>query len=328
MIQNFIPATDKLEAVNRLSYLARGPLEELGPGSKERKSVLITLAKALALPDEMHKLSKPQLGAMLAKELDVPWDKECWSTGSTITLPGLNRLLEGAQRICTPHEVASKSAVQEAFSMISIIKDCMPPNFDGRTAIDTMFHAASTQWAQSEWQGFFFEFLTIPRFINHMGGGPIQSPGNTKFDFMSSHIWDLKTHVEGKSEVILNDQTATKWAIESGGLGFVILTGKAEFDPDFRIWFTKFKHERGKDPRPRVGERKFVRRLKSSFKPTKIEVFYFPDADAWKQAETYGAIKGWKQPPQPTRQPRNPKFSLYLPLAREYWMIAAHEFQQ
>ena len=46
--QWFKPAVSKIEAVNRISVLTGSGVEDLGPGSKERKRVLINLARVVA----------------------------------------------------------------------------------------------------------------------------------------------------------------------------------------------------------------------------------------------------------------------------------------
>jgi hypothetical protein len=100
----FIPAENKFEVVNRISRIAGGGREILGPGSKERKSVLLRLARVLSLPEPLLRLNKPALAKEIADRLRQPWDRDCWSTGSTVTLTGLNRLLEGAHpvRVAVP----------------------------------------------------------------------------------------------------------------------------------------------------------------------------------------------------------------------------------
>ena len=47
---SFVPATNKLEVVNRISNLTNSGNETLGPGSKEKKSVVINLAAGLDIP--------------------------------------------------------------------------------------------------------------------------------------------------------------------------------------------------------------------------------------------------------------------------------------
>jgi hypothetical protein len=115
------PARGKLEAVTRLSSLTHRPPESLGPGSKERKSVLLNLAGDLDITVDSHQ-AKPLLGNQIAAALGARWDSACWSTGSTITLEGLNRILEGAEkRISQQHnppqlELFSAHEVRASFA--------------------------------------------------------------------------------------------------------------------------------------------------------------------------------------------------------------------
>ena len=67
------PSRSKLEAVLRMSALTRRPPETLGPGSKERKSVLVNLAGDLGLVVDPSR-SKPELGLQIATALGSDWD--------------------------------------------------------------------------------------------------------------------------------------------------------------------------------------------------------------------------------------------------------------
>lgn len=89
------PAASKLEAVSRISALTGAPPEGLGPGSKERKSVLTNLARHLDL-DVDDSGRKHVLASQIASALGAGWDPTCVSAGETITLVGLNRILEAA----------------------------------------------------------------------------------------------------------------------------------------------------------------------------------------------------------------------------------------
>ena len=69
---DFVPASNKLEAVIRISNLTNSGPEDLGPGSKERKSVLTNLALGLGMEvDPGH--SKQQLADILAAFLGGQW---------------------------------------------------------------------------------------------------------------------------------------------------------------------------------------------------------------------------------------------------------------
>lgn len=89
----FRRAIDKLEAVNRISQLTGSGKEELGPGSKERKRVLINLALGLGIRDP-DSYSKHELLEKIVRRFGRPFYSEYISRGGTITLEGLNVILE------------------------------------------------------------------------------------------------------------------------------------------------------------------------------------------------------------------------------------------
>lgn len=90
-------AASKAEATARMYELASEPPQPLGPGSKEKRSALEALGRVvgLALEDVPTKL---ECSRTLARRMDLAWDDSCFSGGDSITLTGLNRLLEGAER--------------------------------------------------------------------------------------------------------------------------------------------------------------------------------------------------------------------------------------
>ena len=66
-----------------------------GPGSKEKKSALEALGLYVGL-DLSGTPGKAECGRQLAERLSVAWGPDCHSTGDSITLIGLNRLIDGA----------------------------------------------------------------------------------------------------------------------------------------------------------------------------------------------------------------------------------------
>lgn len=93
----FKPALDKQEAVHRISMLSIGRTASLGPGSKERKGLLLGLASALGIVHEPSD-SKQQLAEIISRAKGINWLPEYESAGQTITLDGLNTLLKIADR--------------------------------------------------------------------------------------------------------------------------------------------------------------------------------------------------------------------------------------
>jgi hypothetical protein len=179
----FVPARSKLEAVSRLSALTHSPPERLGPGSKERKSVLVNLAVGLGLDVDASK-AKPELGRQISAALGVEWNRQCWSAGQTITLDGLNNILRGAESRVAHAASANyfTSVRDEASALVTALVDSLPQHMDGRACVRDMQAADFSQWAQDEWVAFFFEYVGLPALINAFGGGP-RRIGATQFDY-------------------------------------------------------------------------------------------------------------------------------------------------
>lgn len=91
-------ATSKANAVARMYFLGNQPAEPLGPGSKEKKSALIAMGRFVGL-DLGDVAGKGECGRLIAEKLAVTWDADCVSAGDTVTLKGLNRLIDSAVRL-------------------------------------------------------------------------------------------------------------------------------------------------------------------------------------------------------------------------------------
>lgn len=109
-------AASKAQATARMYFLGGRPVEPLGPGSKEKKSSLEALGLFVGL-DLSSVPGKTECGRRVAERVGVPWDADCYSTGDTITLAGMNRLIDAAVRqIADP---AQMRAVVTAFHSLS-----------------------------------------------------------------------------------------------------------------------------------------------------------------------------------------------------------------
>lgn len=87
--------------------------EPLGRGSKEKRSAFEALGKSVGL-DLQEVLSKHRCARAIAEVLDVEWDDECESRGDTITLVGMNRLVDAAAqaRLAASSPTESASLVE------------------------------------------------------------------------------------------------------------------------------------------------------------------------------------------------------------------------
>ncbi|HCX85548.1 MAG TPA: hypothetical protein DHV14_10540, partial [Micrococcales bacterium] len=88
-------ARSKAEAVARMYYLGNRVVEALGPGSKEKKSALTALGTFVGL-DLQDVAGKHECARRIAEVVGATWDADCVSAGDTVTLIGLNRLIDGA----------------------------------------------------------------------------------------------------------------------------------------------------------------------------------------------------------------------------------------
>ena len=146
----------------------------------------------------------------------------------------------------------------------------LPKIWDGKKSILEMKAGGSRNWRQTEWQGWYFEYLCESRFAGILDM-PGKKYGKTEFDAFSEISWDFKSKASNSKarEVICNDAEAILNTIaDYGYYGIILAVGEAEYDEDgsFRRWhqeligkvsdYTKEREKRGKKPKTR--KTKFV----------------------------------------------------------------------
>lgn len=307
---SFVAAKNKLEVVARISALTNSGPEALGPGSKERKSVVENLAKGLKVSIE-DRDTKQDIARKIALKLGVSWNHDCESTGQTLTLKGLNLLLESSTEYFTSNSILEhrkfKSIEDEIDQISKILKITTPKKMEGKKAVIEMKDAEFTKWRETEWQGFYFEFKVLPELINKIGGGPKRIE-RTIFDYVLQTTWDLKVHSisengNSRNGCQLNDARSIDKAVIESGFGLIVLNGIPILDQDFSIWHKQFRG--GGDGVPR-------RKLKKEFKSLSIDFFYIPDSDRLEKAKSDNEIKYFRQGRQQSGASRNQKYSLDL----------------
>ncbi len=352
---HFNAAISKIEAVTRIAALTGAPRETLGPGSKERKSVLLNLADRL-LPDaELDRSSKTRLGRDIAARLGVGWTADCSSTGETISLLGLNTLLAGAERrlgvlgSSLSQGLAADPAAEGSALVAALAAALGDRPWDGRQATTWMRLNGLRGANDNEWQGFYFEsFARLT--LDGSFPPPTQLPrvryGSTVFDYALFRPWDLKAHTSVKhlpvtrmdktesATVVLNDQEAIRAAVAEQGLGFIVLSGAAIMDEDgqFVAWQREQKQAAGVSTARSNSGRSRVR--KAAFVPIRIECFWIPSLVELDLAIGTGVIKHHVQGRQAPRGEaegglaRRPKYSIDLNRARPTFLIASHEWDR
>ncbi len=320
-------AASKLQAVNEISALTGSGPEALGPGSKERRSVFENLHRGLGFGEPPQGKSKPELARVILERVGGTWDSSCWSSGYTVTLEGLNRLLThasihlGVNRPRVPGPEREARILLDHLRRLLSGSDARGPFWDGRAAIGEMLAAGYRHARHTEWPGWYFEFLALAPLIEAFGGGPHHVPPVT-FDYKANHLWDLKTHANSRDQVLLlNDQRGIDAAIsDHGGVGFIVLHGDAIYDgePEFWRWHKRMRSGLGLFEEEPV-RRKNSRRLKTAFRPTSLEAY-------WLEAGALGhhpAVTAFHQGRQADGSPRNPKYKLHLARAGELKIAAA-----
>jgi hypothetical protein len=228
--EGFRPAISKIEAVTRIALLTGAPDEWLGPGGKEHKSLLVNLADRLLGGVELDRSSKTRMARDIALQLGTRWTDDCYSTGETISLLGLNTILAGAERrlgqLGSTTTDAFDSPEKEGAALVSAIFERLPGGiWNGRTTVEQMYESGDVNAHQTEWPGWFFEARSreiLNEAFPPNGTPPRSRYGNTTFDYRLNRVWELKAHVEkqewpisknvkrGNPDVILNDEIAIR----------------------------------------------------------------------------------------------------------------------
>lgn len=312
----FLEAKNKLEAVARISNLTNSGPEILGPGSKEHKSVLTNLAQGLGLETD-NRATKQVLGRRILESLGKSWNADYESVGQTITLKGLNALLESATRYFETHgslkdDFKKETLEQEIRTISQIIVANTPRIMDGKTCVKEMCEAEDKNWRQTEWQGFYFEMKVESALTRTVGGGR-QTFFNTEFDYVRNFIWDVKMHStvnkQGKvsNSLILNDTRAIDQAVNEQGLGFIILSAIPTYDREYTRWHKNFRGG---------GDSESGRTLKSHFVSERLDMFYIPNASRLVKAKESSQLSVMKQGRNSNGKPRPTKYSLDMTKAR------------
>ena len=306
----FVPARNKLEAVARISNLTQSGPETLGPGSKERKSVVLNLALGMGLAASDNE-TKQELASRIVETSGRKWTSECESIGQTLTLVGLNLILQTGyeyfQDLSARLSPIQITLEDELRKISAVVLKKTPRHMDGVSAITEMKEAEFSQWRATEWQGFYFEFKVRPELINQLGGGP-KKIGSTSFDYALERTWDMKVHStstrhgkKSNSNCALNDAMSMQIAAELGGIGLMILSGEPEYDWDFTRWHKKFRSGSTEEPK---------KVLKKSFESERVDFFFIPSRSRLEIALENGELALFKQGKQPTGEARKIKYSL------------------
>jgi hypothetical protein len=140
----FVPARNKLEVVARISNLTNSGPETLGPGSKEHKSVVLNLARGMGLAVSENE-TKQGLAARIVETSGRKWTSDCESIGQTLTLVGLNLVLQTGieyfQDLSTRLSPIQLTLEDELKKISEVVLEKTPRHMDGVSAINEMKEA-------------------------------------------------------------------------------------------------------------------------------------------------------------------------------------------
>ena len=199
--------------------------------------------------------------------------------------------------------VGSREVEAEAEAFVGAIARVLPLKVFGRSAIVEMRDGGSRHWRQSEWPGFYTEFL-VERDVAEVlpvRRGP--TFGCTEFDFSYRHTWDIKTHSTNSTNASSwcpgNDLEAVEACIDAkGGLGYIVISGPSEYsdsDPDFRRWHTELKGGKSAYTKAREARGRRSRRLKTTFVPEEILAIWFGSIEDVDRGVHEGWIRGFQK---------------------------------
>lgn len=173
---------------------------------------------------------------------------------------------------------------QERDQIFHILKNGLPPIWDGKESILFMKDHGCTQWRQMEWPGFYFQFM-CETLLSKNGFMKIPGPkyGNVEFDGFRVIPWDFKAHSidpnkrdNGKIPTNGYDE-ATQAIHDYGTVGFIIITGESDYDDanqSFKKWHDELKGGTSKYELERINRAAPSRRRKVNFMPKEL-IFVF-----------------------------------------------------
>jgi hypothetical protein len=181
---------------------------------------------------------------------------------------------------------------EEVKELIAELRRLLPSRISGKDAVLDMKNGGSRNWRQMEWIGFWFEYFVETKVegLSQFRRGP--KYGNVTFDLARNFVWDLKSHPEqAGNKLPLNDQEAVRIAAASGGLGYLIIIGDAEYDDtgEFKSWHDELKGKKTAYVLSNEAKGKPSRRRKSEFRPFQLLAIWLEDEAAIDR----GISEGW-----------------------------------
>jgi len=201
------------------------------------------------------------------------------------------------------------------------LENHFPRSIHGKDAVSEMKDGGSRNWKQMEWAGWYTEEKAQQILEDEIGGGRGKSVGNTEFDYANEDNFDIKSHIKNKPDgksndwTILNDQSAIKSTIEEeGSIGFIVISGTAEFDEDgeFKQWHDEKKGKKSDYVKQREKDGRPSRIRKSSVEYDELTIVEFNDVDDLERGKEEGWLKDFNQGRNADGSRREPKYMMKI----------------
>jgi hypothetical protein len=165
---------------------------------------------------------------------------------------------------------------EEIINTLTEVFQSFPKSIHGTDAILEMKNTNYSNWRQTEWQGWYIQYL----FEKHLDKSKVLIPGkkcfNTVFDadFNGNQI-DIKTHTIGSNDLILNDKRAINQIIIDKKIYIACVSGYSKIDSDnsFKEWFNSLKGGLSKYQIKNQVENKKSKQLKIHFTLDSLSIY-------------------------------------------------------
>ena len=190
--------------------------------------------------------------------------------------------------------VSSNQAINEAMYLKDSLNS-LKNVWDGKECILEMKNNNSTHWRQTEWIGFYGEFIIRAALkkqsIVKLSGDTF---GRVVFDLAGQINWDIKSHPNSSVSALLNDCEATDLSITKNKYhGLIILCVDCQFDNtgNFKQWHDELKGKTSAYEHERVARGAPSRRRKVSALLKDIKLLLIDNSNI---SQLGKAQEGWR----------------------------------
>ena len=163
------------------------------------------------------------------------------------------------------------------------LKTFLPGKWDGKDCILKMKDAGARNWKQTEWIGWYFQYLCEKHLPTISMKIPGPKYGRPQFDGLLEIPWDFKAHAmnTSKHSIIVNDSEAIAKGIKQyGAIGLILALGEVEYNDEkrtFQQWHNELKGGKSKYELDKISRGAWSRLRKVSLNLQQISIIRIND---------------------------------------------------